>query len=186
MFQYPEKLYTDVRIETKMSTNIALENGRLVRNKTKSEKGAMIRVYDGEKWYYNAITDISNIQRAIDELASLAELTGNASCGYDDVPMLGGCLLNIEKSNKTLKELLDGRLGLVVHVSSGGDFTAAGDYAAPVQLAYLTDGEKLIGRLPECNISGNIFDLLGKDYIGYSKDKDLMDHYMFVTKVKIS
>jgi PmbA protein len=113
-------------------------------------------------------------------------LTGNASGAYDDVPTLGACLLNIETSGKTLKELLNGNLGLVVLISSGGDFTSAGDYAAPVQLAMLTDGEKLIGRLPECKISGNIFDILGKDYIGLSEDKELLDERLMVVKMKIN
>jgi PmbA protein len=112
-------------------------------------------------------------------------LTGNAAGAYDDVPMIGDCLLNIKSSGKTLKELLAGRPGLVVVLSSGGDFTSAGDYAAPVQLAMLTDGERLIGRLPECSISGNIFDLLGKDYIGLSEDKLLYDEKSLVVRMKI-
>lgn len=113
-------------------------------------------------------------------------LTGNASGAYDDVPILGSCLLNVEPSGKTLKELLGGRPGLVIVLSSGGDFTSAGDYAAPVQLAMLTDGEKLTGRLPECSISGNIFDILGKDYIGLSEEKKLFDERSMVVRMKIS
>ncbi len=48
----------------------------------------------------------------------------------------------------------------------GGDMTPEGHYATPVQMAYLVENGKLVGRLPELNISGNFFELLGKDYLG--------------------
>lgn len=72
MYVFPKNLYTDVRIETVTSSSIAMENGRLVRNKAKTDKGVMIRIYDGTRWYYNAITDLNRIQEAIDQLASMA------------------------------------------------------------------------------------------------------------------
>lgn len=56
-------------------------------------------------------------------------------------------------------------------IASGGDFTPDGLYATPVQVAYLTDGEKLIGRLPELTIKGSVKDYFGKNFIGVSKDK---------------
>ena len=52
MFNYPKNLYTDVRIETVMTTNIVIENDQLKANKSKREKGALIRIYDGRRWYY--------------------------------------------------------------------------------------------------------------------------------------
>ncbi len=51
-------------------------------------------------------------------------------------------------------------------IASGGDMTPEGHCATPVQMAYLVENGKLVGRLPELNISGNFFELLGKDYLG--------------------
>ena len=51
-------------------------------------------------------------------------------------------------------------------IASGGDTTPDGHFATPVQMAYLMEDGKLVGRLPEMVISGSFFDMLGKDYIG--------------------
>ena len=51
-------------------------------------------------------------------------------------------------------------------MASGGDTTPDGHFATPVQMAYLMEDGRLVGRLPELNISGSFFDLLGSDYIG--------------------
>lgn len=97
--------------------------------------------------------------------------TGCAGGNYDSVPTLGTCRLEIAPSAKTLKQLLDGRNGILVAIAGGGDFTSEGQFASPVQVAYLTDGEKLLGRLPELTISGSVFDFFGKGFIGVSSDK---------------
>lgn len=97
--------------------------------------------------------------------------TGCASGSYDSIPKLGQPALQLKPSQKTLKELLNGELGVYVYISSGGDFTSNGKYAAPVQLAFLTDGENLLGRLPELNIDSHLFNMFGSDYIGVSSDK---------------
>lgn len=76
----------------------------------------------------------------------------------------------MKESDKTLEELLEGRKGIFVLVASGGDFTPDGNFATPVQLPFLFDGKKFIGRLPELNISSNLFDMFGKDFIGVGKD----------------
>jgi PmbA protein len=99
------------------------------------------------------------------------ENTGCASGAYDSVPTLGTCQLEIKPSEKNLKQLLNGQNGILVAIASGGDFTPDGRYATPVQVAYLTDGENLLGRLPEFTISGSIFDFFGKDFIGVAADK---------------
>ena len=62
MYRFPENLYTDVRLENVSATSIIYENLELKQNKTKVEKGAMVRVYDGKKWYYSATTDLLHIQ----------------------------------------------------------------------------------------------------------------------------
>ena len=102
-------------------------------------------------------------------------LTGSAGGDYDSVPGLGNPyagLANvvIDSTGQTMKELLDGRKGILVWIASGGDFTPAGNFATPVQLAYLFDGERLLGRLPELTVSSHLYDMFGKDLLGVSTD----------------
>lgn len=101
MIQFPENLYTDIRIETVYNTTILLENFQLKQKKIKEEKGAMIRIFDGIRWYYGATTDVSNLQKEVDNLAKMA--TPNP-CIYDD-PIVKefeinkGTLLKYQDSN---------------------------------------------------------------------------------------
>lgn len=98
------------------------------------------------------------------------KLTGSATCEYDGVPTLGIPSFRIKESEKTAKELLGGEMGIFVLMTSGGDFTPEGNFAAPVQLGFLFDGEKFIGRLPELNISSNVFEMFGSSFRGVSKN----------------
>ncbi|MBU5438134.1 hypothetical protein KQI42_08950 [Tissierella sp. MSJ-40] len=97
-------------------------------------------------------------------------LTGCAAAEYDGMPNLGFPKLKIKESEKTAKELLGGEMGIFILVASGGDFTPEGNFATPVQLAFLFDGEKFIGRLPELSISSNVFHMFGDSFLGVSKD----------------
>ena len=109
--------------------------------------------------------------------------TGAAYAEYDDIPSLGNPALLIEESDKTAKELLNGQMGILIMIASGGDFTPEGNFATPVQLAFLFDGEKIIGRLPELNLSSNIFDMYGDSFLGVSKDTVnpvSSDHYLIM------
>jgi PmbA protein len=96
--------------------------------------------------------------------------TGSASGDYDSVPDVLSGNVSVGTSGKTIKELLDGRIAVYVVISTGGDFTSQGEYAAPVQSAFLFDGDLLLGRLPQIAIRSNIFDIFGKDFIGLATD----------------
>ena len=113
-------------------------------------------------------------------------LTGAAAGGYDDVPSLGFADLTVEPTQSTLQELLQGEYGIVVVMASGGDYSNEGNFGSPVQMAYLTDGVDLLGRLPELKISGNLYDMFGKNFIGVSRDKPLMGERVLVTRMSIS
>lgn len=112
--------------------------------------------------------------------------TGSAACPYDGVPTLGARNFNIGRSEKSVKELLNGRMGIIVAIASGGDYTDEGKFATPVQLGILTDGVNLLGRLPEFSLTGSLYDLFGKDYIGYSQDKFLAGEHALVVKMTIA
>lgn len=98
----------------------------------------------------------------------------STACGggrYDDLPQLTGAMLSAAPSGKTLRELLNGRDAALVLMASGGDCTAEGVLATPVQTAYLYRDGKLLGRLPEFNARGSLFELFGQGYLGLSQDK---------------
>ena len=97
-------------------------------------------------------------------------LTGSAYADYDSLPLPEIKSFNVKKSQKSLKELFGGEIGILAAVSYGGNFTSKGDYGTPVQLAFLFDGENLIGRLPEIQFSSNVFDMYGSAFRGVSKD----------------
>lgn len=113
------------------------------------------------------------------------ECTGSADANYDDVPSLGCPNIDLVPTGKTVKELLDGRLGIILVSASGGDTSPNGNFATPVQYALLTDGEKMLGHLPEFQISGSIYDLFGKDYIGYSTDKLIFNRNLLAISAQI-
>lgn len=79
MFKFPKSLYTDVRIEHVFETNIVYTLGKLEQLKTRKTKGAFIRVFDGDMWYYSSISDADNVQKEIDRLAELAKPNTNIS-----------------------------------------------------------------------------------------------------------
>ena len=98
------------------------------------------------------------------------EITGSAGGEYDSVPDTSYGSIGVQPGDKTIKELLGGRKAVYVVFASGGDFTSQGEYASPVQSAFLFDGTSLLGRLPQLSIRSNVFDMFGKDFIGVSSD----------------
>lgn len=97
-----------------------------------------------------------------------AKNTGSASAPYDGVPSFGGGGLTIEKTADSLNELVKGK-AVYLSVSSGGDMTPSGDISMPSMVSYLYENGKLVGKLPEFTITGNLFDIFGKDFIGVCK-----------------
>ena len=92
--------------------------------------------------------------------------TGSASGGYDDVPRVQMVAARPLVDSKDIAKTLNGKPAIFVMVSAGGDFTAEGHYATPVQAAYLFDGKQFIGKLPNFNMNNSIYKMLGEDYIG--------------------
>ena len=100
--------------------------------------------------------------------------TGNAAGGYDDVPTLKRAALEtsnlaLKPGKKTIEQLFGGDMGILVVVTSGG-FNASGDFGTPVQLAFLFDGKKIIGRLPQLSVSSNVYKMFGDNFRGVSSD----------------
>ena len=96
--------------------------------------------------------------------------TGCAGGAYDGVPTLGGFSYTIKESEFSLNELLKGEKGIFVLFAAGGDFTPDGKFGTPVQVSFLMENGKLIGKLPELQISSHIYDMFGQDFRGVSND----------------
>ena len=125
MYQFPQNLYADIRLEDVSQTAISYENGSLVQNRTSREVGAFLRVWDGVRWYYSATTDLEHIQEELDNLAALAtpnpeilkdpvvqqfEVNRNICLKYQDVDVR-------KVSNQEKLDLLQTYLPLVSEVS---------------------------------------------------------------------
>jgi PmbA protein len=112
--------------------------------------------------------------------------TGSAGGEYDGIPELGFPKFKIRESEKTAKELLGDKKGIFVLIASGGDFTPDGHFATPAQLAFLFDGERLVGRLPELNISSHLYEMFGSSFLGVSSNNllDLENSRVVVMNMK--
>ena len=112
-------------------------------------------------------------------------LSGGGYAPFDEVPQPSFGGLKMERTGK-LKDLVKGK-AVYVYITSGGDMTPDGTVGLPVQLAYLYDNGKLVGRLPEFGINGNVFDVLGKDFIGVARDDTFAyDDDVLVAKFNIN
>lgn len=88
-----------------------------------------------------------------------------ASAAYDGVPDMGYDGSWVKATAKSVSELAPEKAVLLM-VASGGDMTPDGHYATPVQMSYLVENGEIVGKLPDINISGDFFKLLGEDYLG--------------------
>lgn len=117
-------------------------------------------------------------------------LTGAAVAEYDSVPNLPLYLgaFSIGITADSLETLLGGDKGIFVLLAEGGDFTQTGEFATPVQLAFLYDNGRLVGRLPEFQVSSHLFTMYGDAYRGTvpgTMNPLSMENYM-VMDLKIS
>ena len=102
-------------------------------------------------------------------------ISGFAGAAYDGVPSLDIQSVYVAQTADSIGELVPGK-AVYVMASGGGDYTPSGHFASPVQMAYLVENGKVIGRLPELNISGDFFTILGADYLGAIPNTILSDN----------
>lgn len=114
-------------------------------------------------------------------------LSGGASSNFDGVPSFGFSGVKVLPTSEKLSDLVKGK-AIYVAITSGGDMTPSGDIGLPVMLAYLYEDGKLLGTLPEFSLSANVFDILGKDFIGVAKNDvfSFSDEDLIVAKFKIN
>ena len=73
MIQFQDGYYADIRIEDRSRTVISYKDGILEEMKTREEKQAFLRVYDGRLWFYASVTDVEHLQKTLDGLYAAAE-----------------------------------------------------------------------------------------------------------------
>lgn len=94
MIQFRDGFYADVRTEDRSRTTISYNAGILEEMKTRVERRAFLRVYDGKMWYYASVTDLAHLQETLDGLYAAA--TPNAAIASDPV------VRRFEKNRDTL------------------------------------------------------------------------------------
>lgn len=99
MIQFRDGFYADVRTEDRSRTTITYKSGALEEMKTRVERRAFIRVYDGKMWYYSSVTDLAHLQKTLDGLYDAA--TPNADIQNDPVVRL------FERNRDTLLSFAD-------------------------------------------------------------------------------
>lgn len=83
MIRFRDDFYADVRTEDRSRTAITYKAGVLEEMKTRVERRAFLRVYDGRMWYYASVTDLANLQKTLDGLYAAA--TPNAQIPDDPI-----------------------------------------------------------------------------------------------------
>lgn len=97
--------------------------------------------------------------------------SGTAAAAYDGTPATGNSVMKIKSQAKTIKEMLGGGPAVFVSMASGGDFTNEGGFGTPAQVAFLLKDGKLVGRLPQLQLSSSVYEMYGKDFLGVSSDR---------------
>ena len=72
MIKFRDGFYADIRTEDRFRTVISYKAGSLEEMKTREEKQAFLRVYDGKLWYYASVTDVDHLQKTLDGLYDAA------------------------------------------------------------------------------------------------------------------
>ena len=83
MIAFRKAFYADVRTEGRSRTTISYQAGVLEEMKTREERRAFLRVYNGRMWYYASVTDLAHLQNTLDGLYAAA--TPNAQIADDPV-----------------------------------------------------------------------------------------------------
>ncbi len=163
-------------LDGKMGEKLFNENFTFYQNRNPEMDGAIFFDAEGhvnKELLYPLIKDGVFLHPYTDKkISSQYNLphTGCAHSSYDGIPGIAFPGEHIKRSSKTLVELLEGKTALLVYICAGGDFTPDGDFGTPVQLGFLTDGQNILGRVPECQVSSNLFNMFGDDFKGVSSD----------------
>lgn len=94
------------------------------------------------------------------------ENAGCAEAEYVGAPGASAVGLDVDVTADKIEDLVGDGEAIYLDMSFGGDMTPDGNMSLPAQLAFLYKGGKLVGKLPEFVLCGNIFDVFGDDFLG--------------------
>ena len=99
---------------------------------------------------------------------------GNGARGYSSLPFPSSSAIVIGGGTESRESLMKniGR-GILVDqfIGLGQSNTLTGDFSANLDLAYLVAGGEIAGRVKDCMLSGNIFELLAGD-VAFSAERE--------------
>jgi len=115
-------------------------------------------------------------------------LTSNAVGAYNRVPFPGISHFQLCQTHETLIDVLQGNLGILVVNVKEIHHSTSGEFSCFTKVAYLTDGENLLGRVPPLHIQTNTMNMFGDGYMGCSKHPlyPLFCNEAFASKAHIS
>lgn len=200
---------TSMLKESLNAENIALGTSLLagkVGQKVFADNFTMIHDVSDSKMWMNTFWDADGIVNKGDKLTFISkgkilrgyadkriadkynvECTGSAWHNWLDIPQNGWMTGTIKDTGKSPKEILQAagkEYAILPLLYSGGGFKEDGTYAMPVQASFLTDGEKILGKLPPFTMRSNMFDMFGKDFIGKSKYTKIWNKEMILVKME--
>ena len=106
------------------------------------------------------ISDIKNEQRYG------IQSTANGFRDYNSSIRLNFSHLALEPGKRDFRKILkDAGDVIVCYTSFGGDLTGQGDFASPIQMAFLAKNGQIVGKLPALSMSSNLDKMLGGDLL---------------------
>jgi TldD protein len=68
MYKFHPHFYSDIRIEESTMAYYSFQQGETDNFINRKKKGAFLRVFDGNRWYYGSTTEMDQIQQELDRL----------------------------------------------------------------------------------------------------------------------
>ena len=145
-------------------------------------------VVDGDKFYFvkdGVFTGLATYKRSAKNFN--LPLSGGGYSEFDAVPMASFVGVTAGETAQKVSDIVKGK-AIYVSCTSGGDMTPDGTLGIPVQLAYLYEDGKLLGKLPEFSLTASVFDVLGKDFAGIALNDVFKynDEKVIVSKFQIN
>ena len=116
------------------------------------------------------------------------ESNGTAIGDATQLPSSGFGQIVAQDTAKKLSDLLGPEGGLLAWFVAGGNSTRTGDMAFPTHVLMAIDGDgELVGRAPGATLTGNVFDVLGRDYVGSTTERvdPFSEEGFFVTHMTV-
>jgi len=97
--------------------------------------------------------------------------TGNGVRSYSSGVSLAPRMLSFKNGEKPWREVVQGLdRCLVAVIAAGGDSNDLGELSSPVQIGYVFEKGRLVGRAPQVTVKASLTDYLGKDLIAIAND----------------